>query len=335
MSPSDRPASVVLCAYTLERWDDLCGAVEAAHAQLLADDDLILVVDHNDELLARSRERWAGADRTAIVPNDRARGLSGARNTAIGATSGEILVFLDDDATLTAGSLARLRAPFAEPEVVAVGGAPVPRWVGGRRPGWFPAELDWTIGCAYTGMPTTRADVRNPIGAIMAIRREVFDGVGLFLEGVGRVGTVPLGCEETELAIRARQAQPQARVVYEPGATVLHTVTEGRATARYLLRRGYAEGLSKAAISRHVGAGDALASETSYVTSTLPRGVARELGRTVRGDVHGLGAASAIVGVLVATGAGYVRGRVTGVRVPAAPEVSPSRPPQPTAGNAP
>ena len=64
----------------------------------------------------------------------------------------------------------------------------------------------------------------NLIGANMSFWREVFEHVGGFTEGLGRLGTRPLGCEETELAIRIRQRRPEARLLHEPTAVVHHHV---------------------------------------------------------------------------------------------------------------
>ena len=44
------------------------------------------------------------------------------------------------------------------------------------------------------------------MGCNMSFRREVFERIGGFAEEIGRIGKNPLGCEETELCIRARQA---------------------------------------------------------------------------------------------------------------------------------
>ena len=64
----------------------------------------------------------------------------------------------------------------------------------------------------------------------------------------------PLGCEETELCIRARQTFARAgekiRIVFEPRAEVDHRVSHDRVEWAYLRRRSWAEGLSKAAVSR-------------------------------------------------------------------------------------
>jgi glucosyl-dolichyl phosphate glucuronosyltransferase len=88
----------------------------------------------------------------------------------------------------------------------------------------------------------------------MSFRREVFELVGGFTEWLGRLGARPLGCEETELAIRIRQRRPEARLLYDPAAVVHHHVPRQRARWRYFRSRCYAEGLSKAAVSRLVGA---------------------------------------------------------------------------------
>ena len=42
--------SVVICAYTTDRWADLIRSVDAAERELTDDDELIVVIDHNDEL---------------------------------------------------------------------------------------------------------------------------------------------------------------------------------------------------------------------------------------------------------------------------------------------
>src|SRR5260370_3129049 len=99
-----------------------------------------------------------------------------------------------------------------------------------KEPRWFPEEFYWVVGCTYRGMPGSVAQIRNPIGANMAFRREVFDVVGDFRSEVGRVGTHPVGCEETELCIRVRQHWPHGVFLYQPQACVSHRVPINRAT---------------------------------------------------------------------------------------------------------
>jgi GT2 family glycosyltransferase len=223
-----------------------------------------------------------------------------------------VIAFLDDDAVAAPGWLGCLLEPYADPEVIGVGGTIDPLWPG-RRPAAMPAEFDWVVGCTYRGVPGTREPVRNLIGANMSIRRSVFDAIGGFRSDVGRVGTRPVGCEETELCIRARKALPGSRFVFEPRARVRHRVTPDRACARYFRARCWAEGRSKAVVARHAGSEDALSAERRYVRTVLPSGIARGVRDAVaNGDVAGLARAAAIVAGLVITDAGYSAGTFQG-----------------------
>lgn len=316
-SPLESAVSVVICAYTMKRIADIEASVAALGPQLGPDDEVLLVVDHNADLLAHLGLQ-AGA-RVRVLANAHAQGLSGARNTGVEAARGGIIVFLDDDAVPSTDLLARVRDVMGDATVMGMGGAPVPRWPAGGRPRWFPPEVDWIIGCAYEGLPKSTASVRNPIGAVMAFRAEAFRAVGGFEEGIGRIGTVPLGCEETQFSIRVRQQLPGAEILYVPEATVLHRVTRERLTWRYLLRRSYAEGVSKATIGRTVGAGSALSSEGTYVTKTLPRAVVRELRRTTS-EPAAAGAVLAIGASVVMAGVGYVTGSLRRGQAPVSVE---------------
>jgi GT2 family glycosyltransferase len=295
---------VVICAYTERRWEDIVAAVASVRAQTHPPVRTILVVDHNPSLLARARVAFP---ELVVVPNSGRRGLSGGRNTGASQAIGDVVAFLDDDARAEPDWLERLAAGYSDPSVLGVGGAAAPVWPG-RRPGWLPAEFDWVVGCSYVGLPTAAAPVRNLIGANMSFRREVFDTVGGFTDGLGRVGSRPLGCEETELGIRLRQWRGDSRLVYEPAAVVHHRVTEDRAAWRYFCSRCFAEGISKAIVSRRVGARDALETERRYVRSVLPRGIVR--GLDPRRRPPGITSAAAILVGLLLTAAGYARGRL-------------------------
>jgi len=307
MSSGERPTiSVVVCAYTEDRWEELVAAVASIARQTQPARDVIVVCDHNDALLERARRELTGA---TVISNDRPRGLAGARNAGVAAAHGAVVAFLDDDAIAAPDWLDRLANAYAGPLVLGVGGSIEAVWVSGRPPA-FPPEFDWIVGCTYRGMPSSRRPVRNLIGANMSIRRDVIDEVGAFRDGIGRVGTRPLGCEETELCIRAGKRWPSGVFLYEPRAAVLHRVPAARATRSYFWSRCWAEGLSKAAVARSVGADGALASERTYATRTLPRGIAGGVADVLRGDRSGLARAAMIVSGLAVTTAGYVTGRI-------------------------
>jgi glycosyltransferase involved in cell wall biosynthesis len=308
--PSLPSISVVICAYTEARWSDLTEAIASVHGQRRPPLETVIVIDHNPDLRQRAERDLAGV---TVVDNAEERGLSGARNSGIRATHGDVIAFMDDDAVAQPDWLEELGAVYGSNAVMAVGGSIVPMWLR-PRPTWFPEEFDWVIGCTYLGMPTRSTIVRNVIGCNMSFRREVFDAVGGFSSDIGRLGTRPLGGEETEMCIRAQRRWPDRTIVYEPRAMVRHRVPANRGTLGYFRARCYAEGLSKATISRRLGANRALATERQYAVRTLGRGIVRNLVATVRErDPGGGRRAAAIIIGLATTSFGYLVGsaRVT------------------------
>ncbi len=303
-APRPLTISVVICTYSADRWDDLGSAVASIESQTLAPDELILVIDHNPRLADRVRLRFAAA---RVVENEAECGLSGARNAGSSAARGELLAFLDDDAVAAPDWLEQLVAAY-RPGILGVGGAADPAWPS-ARPRWFPAEFDWVVGCTYRGLPEVAAPVRNMIGAGMSLRRDVLRGVGGFEAGIGRVGKLPVGCEETDLCIRAGARFEDGSFLFEPRARVSHVVRPDRATPRYFAARCFAEGRSKALVARRSGQTRGLSSERAYSLRILPRGVARGVADVMlRRDPFGAARALAIVAGLSITTAGYLVG---------------------------
>ncbi len=298
---------VIICAYTEERWDDIVEAIASVNAQSQKPNEIVLVIDHNDDLHERARQQFT--EGVKIVANHHKQGLSGARNTGIESSTGDVLAFLDDDATAEPGWLAAMSKTYEDDNVIGMGGRITAQWLT-ERPKWWPAEFDWVVGCSYVGLPTTTTPIRNPIGANMSVRRSAFSGVGVFSSEVGRIGKRPLGAEETELFIRIRQHWPDAAVLFEPECAVLHKVPGARANFKYFANRCYAEGLSKAVVSQLAGSSDGLSSERSYTLKTLPLGVINGLISGVKRDPAGFSRAGAIVAGLLITTAGYIRGRL-------------------------
>ncbi|HET8657794.1 MAG TPA: glycosyltransferase [Micromonosporaceae bacterium] len=303
--------TVVICAYTQLRWPEIVRAVGSVLAQQTPADQVLLVVDHDEALLRRSQD--ALGEGVTVLANTGPQGLSGARNTGVAHAWGEVVAFLDDDAAAEPGWLTGLLRHYADPRVLGVGGRAVPTW-DGVRPRWLPPEFDWVVGCSFTGQPEDVAPVRNPIGCNMSFRRDALARTGGFNAALGRVGKVPVGCEETELCIRMRRLHPDGVILYDPGARVHHRVTPDRATWGYFRRRCFSEGRSKAVVARLAGSVAGLASEREYTGRTLPRGVRRELLASRLGDPAGLLRAGAILAGLAVTTGGYLQARARRVR---------------------
>jgi GT2 family glycosyltransferase len=291
--------SVVICAHTPARGEQLLAALESLRDQSRPPHEVIVVIDHNPELLSWVGER---APDMVVIENRERSGLSGARNTGVRAAGGEVVAFLDDDASADRRWIERLSSAYREPEVAGAGGAVLPAWA--SRPSWFPEEFGWVVGCSYRGLPVRRAPVRNLIGCNMSFRRRVFAQVGGFEERLGRVAGRPLGCEETEFCIRLGRQNGGHTVLYDPEAAVRHHVPRERTTWRYFLSRCYHEGISKAQVARMAGSDRGLASERTYTMQTLPSGAWASL------KAANLPRVGAIVAGFTATALGFVVGAV-------------------------
>jgi glycosyltransferase involved in cell wall biosynthesis len=298
-------ASVVICAYTLDRWDDLNAAIASVRNQTRPAREIILVVDNNEALLARAGREIEGV---IVTANTNVRGLCGGRMTGAGLATAPVVAFLDDDAMAYERWLEELLVPYADPHVLGVGGRIEPLWRK-PRPWWFPPEFNWIVGCTYRGMRVRAGgQVRNMIGANMSVRADVLHGCGGFAGQMGRIGGGKGSantCDDTEFCIRA--AKKFGGVwIHKPEARVRHVVTAERTTWKYFLHRCRMEGSSKAVLASLAGTKDGLDSERLYVLA-MAHSV---LGYAASGKI---GQALAICVGVAATSIAYAQARARAV----------------------
>lgn len=325
MLQSVHSVSVIICAYTEKRWDDLLAVVESLRHQTVPPREVIVVVDYNDALLKRVQEHITGV---IAIENRRAKGASGSRNTGVAVAQGTVVAFLDDDVIAEPTLIEQLLAPYDNPAIVGVGGKIDPLWIG-KRPAWFPDEFTWVVGCTFRGMPSDIAP--NRIAANMSVRRDIFIAMEGFRESSGwnpknrenrgktkerfnfsRVRHYE-GGEEPELCIRiANRYQGRLKFFYAPLASVRHHVPEQRTRWRYFLWRSYYEGVGKAFVVSLHGTKEGLAAERKYTFKALPRAVLRELrGALFHLDPSGIARAGAIIVGLSSTVTGYLVSRIS------------------------
>ncbi len=304
-APPGLSVSVVVCAYTMDRWDQIRDAVRSVGAQTHQPVELFLVVDHNRELFERAVREVPEllADRAVevhVVENRFDSHLGGARTTAAELASGDVLAFLDDDAAAAPDWLERLVTDYADPGVVAVGGAPIPRYEV-DRPRWIPYECNWVFGCAYRGLPTTRAPARHLIGANMSIRRAVLLSWGGFHSD---------NHDDMDLSHRAAHAHGRRSVVFDPAAVVVHYVPASRLTWDYFWRRCFYVNRGKAQAFRTMGGASNLNAEVAFGVRGLTRGLLEEARALARGDLYAPVRYGALVCALALGAAGTLVGRL-------------------------
>src|SRR6266851_802989 len=107
--------SVIICAYTEDRLYDLVAAVESIQKQNIPPREIIVVIDHNTQLLERTQ---AQLPNVISIENCEVQGLSGARNSGIARAKGKLIAFLDDDAIAEPDWLIRLSQCCEDPQVL-------------------------------------------------------------------------------------------------------------------------------------------------------------------------------------------------------------------------
>lgn len=289
---------MVVATHRLENLASLMHTVQSAFAQTLAPSQVVVAVDHSPGLADAVRKN---VPNVTVVENDSDhRGASATRNAGAAVCTTPVVAFLDDDEIAEPDWLATLVPPLAEDHVVGTGGRYVPAWEG-RRPGWFPDELAWTVGGHHSGMPDVAAPVRNVWSGNMAVKADVFHGVGGFRAGFGKTGARSRP-EDTDLCIRMANSSPGGTWIYVPEARIEHHVPQERSNFGFYVRRCYAEGRGKIDLRDANPDVDALSTERDYLRRTIPRGVATNMAEAGRS----LARAGAIVVGVGAAGVGAV-----------------------------
>jgi glycosyltransferase involved in cell wall biosynthesis len=235
--------SVVICTYSPTLFDALVDAVNSVLAQTYEDVEVVVVVDGDESLFERVRERYGTHDDVRVHCNEENMGLSASRNAGVDRASGDVVAFMDDDAVAYPDWVERLVRLYRDHDAVAAGGRMAGRWVAGK-PSFLPEEFYWLVGVTHRGFPTEECQVRNTFGSNISFRREVFEELGGFEPNLGITGDSNVQGEETEFAARMRQRYGEG-VWYDPDAVVEHKIFEHRTNPRWLVGRAFWQGYSK------------------------------------------------------------------------------------------
>jgi glucosyl-dolichyl phosphate glucuronosyltransferase len=319
--------SVIIPAYTMERWALLQESVASVCNQTSPPAEVIVPIDNNEELLKIGQSKWPGTASDTEVPvrviasefshaerdlsvyvsvqgAKRRFGAGQARNTAAEHAIGEILAFIDDDAAAEATWIEELVKPYSDPAVLAVGGAPHPRYEG-ERPLWFPSQFDWVFGCAYEGLPTTTSPFLRLIGANMSVRAEALKRVG---------GFHSIDFDDMDMCHRVAALGGPASVVFTPSAIVRHYVPTQRTSWAHFWRKCFYVNREKVQAHREMGAASSFGPDVAFVVRTMTVGIISELRSVFRGDRHALLRIGAILVGVTSAGMGNVVGRASAAR---------------------
>jgi hypothetical protein len=189
----------------------------------------VVVVD--DGSRDGTAETFAARPGVRVVKNEATTGFSRAVNRGVAASTGDLLVVLNSDATLEPGSLSQVVGAFEAEPSLGIAGAMLrfpdgsPQWSGGREPDllWlfaqasaFPALLGRFPAWRRVKPlhPDSPVDVGWVSGAAMVVRESVWRDLGPFDANYGFYG------QDLDLCLRARDRGWRIRLL--PGFQALH-----------------------------------------------------------------------------------------------------------------
>ena len=235
--------SVVVCTYTMDRYDVFTEAVESVLAQTYDPVEVVLVIDGNSEVYEHVVEEFGGYENVIIHNNEENRGISFSRTKGAELASGEIVAFIDDDGVAEPDWIEHHVSAYEQTDAVAVGGYVAPDWVT-TKPNFFPEEFYWLVGCTERGFAEDGEEIRNGYGSNVSYRRSVFLDVGGYDVNTGRKGDRHIQAHEAPVGIRIREEYGKG-VVYVEDAVVHHKLFAYRGEFRWLVFRSFWQGFSK------------------------------------------------------------------------------------------
>ncbi|XHH09891.1 MAG: glycosyltransferase family 2 protein [Candidatus Bathyarchaeia archaeon] len=232
-------ATITIIVATKSRPRDLSVFLESVNK---VDDkffELIVVDSSRDNfVIEQNRLNTLKANGKYYIFNE--KGLSKARNYGIKNSSGEIIVFADDDFIVTSGWLINLLKRFADPQISCVTG----RMISLRQDDsstLYERTMSFDRGSKCRFFSKEHLQVRSLISVLSKIgqkrlaeqtpvpwavgfgfcsfRRDVFYTVGFFDVTLGR-GTKAIGADDTDMFYRILKSG--LNICYEPTAVILH-----------------------------------------------------------------------------------------------------------------
>ena len=207
-----------------------------------------IVVDNNSTDNTRQRVEAFKSEHSDLNIRyifEQNQGLSHARNAGIKASCGDIVAFIDDDERIVEEFISAYIDLFDQhPDAMAAGGEIIAEYPTGR-PRWMsryterPIANHMSFGNSVRLFPSGRI----PGGGNMAMRRRLFDSIGVFNTSLGRTGKRLLGGEESDLFERI--AKQGYKVYYAPRAVMYHIIPAEKLTRDYFTRLATNTGVSQ------------------------------------------------------------------------------------------
>lgn len=239
--------SIIICTYNRERY--IYNVLKSLAENVFPKDKYEIILVNNNCTDATEKEclRFEKDFRSVSfrIVYELTQGLSSARNKGIREARGDILIYVDDDATVNKNYLKAYSDFFEQNQhSMAAGGAIIPMYES-HEPSWFSYYTKVLLtGYLYYGDKIKEfPNGKFPGGGNAAYRKEVFDRIGLFNVQLGRKGDQLIGAEEKDIFEKMRTTG--LKFYYIPDAILFHIIPSHKLTREYFNRLTFSIGQSE------------------------------------------------------------------------------------------
>ena len=232
--------TVIICTYN--RAEGLIRALKSLLLQTLAIEHWSVLVVNNNSVdgtlkeFANFTQEYLEQDHSPHmrILTETNQGLSYARNRGISESTGDFIVFIDDDQEVSSNYLQAYYDNCSNKGSFCIAGGPVIPIYESGRPQWASKYTERTISGYLEFKSTTRFFPKGsyPTGGNMGFSSDVFVEYGGFSTNLGRTGDSLLGGEESDLFRRI--ASQRSDLLYLNDAKVYHHIPAARTTIKFL-----------------------------------------------------------------------------------------------------
>lgn len=248
--------SVIFCTYNREKY--IYNALKSIAEQdfPVSEYEIVLVnnnsTDSTENICNQFKTDYPQVDFRYYIETN--QGLSYARNRGVEESRGDILVFVDDDATVFEYYLSSIDDFFTNHPAVSACGGPIVPVYEVDKPKWLSLYTEQLLGGAlYEGDKVKPfRNGKYPGGGNSAFRKEVFQKYGLFNVELGRKGTGLIGAEEKDLYDRLVRGREE--FYYLPQMGIHHYIPAKKLSIPHFKELTYSIGKSERIRTKAVSA---------------------------------------------------------------------------------
>ena len=242
-----KPISVIICTYNREKY--LYDALKSIAEQEYPKEQYEIVLinnnstDSTEDICRRFQCDFPDVSFHYVV--EHRQGLSFARNRGIDESQGELLIYVDDDATVFPAYLQTYHDFFQNHPDAIAGGGPIYPVFEVPEPKWMSPIIRTLLG-GYLYFGDKIKIFKNgkyPGGGNAAYRKKDLEQFGYFNTELGRTGSGLLGSEEKDMFDRFRNAGRP--FYYIPQAAIYHYIPESKLTKKHFRELCYSIGVGE------------------------------------------------------------------------------------------